>query len=245
MEIKLPFTPEIAERFDSLYQLLNRKYGIIQLKIKIEKRELFIYTVRNIDDLLDELIAAGVEDERVKDERLPYWAEIWPASLGLAKFILKKNIFFKNEEVLEIGCGLGISGMSAAILGGNVLLTDYQEDALRFSELNWMVNLNIVPATALMDWRFPNIQKQFDVILASDVVYEKRLFSPVCNTFEQLLKPAGRIYLSEPDRPISHNFFELLIEKKFSYKKENMSVYFREKATPLSIYEIRKENFEK
>ena len=176
MEIKSPFTPEIAERFDSLYQLLSRKYQVEQTDINIGERCFRIIAVKNIDDLLDRLSQANPDSVEVKDERLPYWGEIWPSSLALSRFILETAVLQKNTKTLELGCGIGLVGMTAALCGADVLLTDYQPDALRFAEMNWLVNLGESPKVKVLDWRNLEISEQFDFILASDVVYEKRFF---------------------------------------------------------------------
>ena len=87
MEINLPFPQEAAERFDALYQLLSRKYNVEQSTIKIDSGEYRIISVKDMDELLDRLIGMNPEEIEVKDERLPYWAEIWPASLAMSRIV--------------------------------------------------------------------------------------------------------------------------------------------------------------
>jgi len=240
MEIKLPFTPELAERFDGLYQYLSRKYQLEQKDLNIQGKSFRIFSVKNLDDLLDELIRSDPDDVALKDERLPYWAELWPASLALAKFILKTKVISERDAVLELGCGLGLAGIAASGQSRRVLITDYQPDALRFAELNWLLNVGESPAAALMDWRQPNLKKRFDVILASDVVYEKRFFWPVIDSFQTLLAPAGKILLSEPNRAVARPFFKLLRAEGFDYRRIEIKVPFQEKNVFVSIYEIRR-----
>ncbi len=240
MEIKLPFTPELAERFDGLYQYLSRKYQLEQKDLRIRGRSFRIFSVRNLDDLLDELIQADPNDVAVKDERLPYWAELWPASLALAEFILATPAIGEGDAVLELGCGLGLAGIAASVRSRRVLITDYQPDALRFAELNWLLNVGESPAAVLMDWRRPDLNRRFDVILASDVVYEKRFFRPVIDSFHTLLTPEGKVLLSEPNRAVARPFFNLLRQEGFDFRKTEIRVPFQEKNVLISVYEIRR-----
>ncbi|MEJ2635381.1 MAG: methyltransferase domain-containing protein [Calditrichia bacterium] len=240
MDIEFPFATEIAERFDSLYQLLSRKYRIEENTYDLGERKYRIISVKNLDDLLNEIIKLDPNHVEVKDERLPYWAEIWPSSLALSRFILDSGMLGRGTSVLELGCGLGLVGMAALDAGADVLFTDYQPDALRFSELNCLLNLGKSSATALMDWRQPDLKSRFEVILASDVAYEKRFFWPLIDTFNQLLRPGGHVYLSEPNRKVANKFLDMLREEGFVLKKTDIQVKFRGKAPFISVYDIWK-----
>ncbi len=238
--MELPFTPETAQRFDGLYQLLSRKYRVEEIRREIAGEKFRLFKVENMDDLLDELIAADPDSEEVKDERLPYWAEIWPSAIALADFILRHSLWTADARILEIGCGLGLVGMAAAKKGGDILLTDYQPDALRFTEINWLMNLGVTPPTALMDWRNPDMDRRFDVILASDVAYEKRFFYPLIDTFRRLLAPDGHLFLSEPNRDIAAEFFRMLEREGFRLERHQVTVHFHGKNLAPAVYDIRK-----
>lgn len=238
MNIELPFTIEAAERFDSLYQLFSRKYQIEQNNLEISGRKLNILAVSNLDELLEELVAKNSNHIDIKDERLPYWAEIWPSAIGLAKFILENLVFTPEMKVLEIGCGVGLAGIAAKIKGANILLTDYQPDALRFCEMNWLLNLGFAPNTLLLDWRKPNLKREFQYILASDIVYEERYFQPVIELFQKLLHRAGHIFLSEPNRSVTKKFFKMLQEAGFNFDNFQLPVSLKKKKYHISVNDI-------
>ncbi len=241
----MPYIPGLTEEFDNLYQFLNRKYPLMQVNHRIAGEEFSLFSVKEIDLLLDELIEKGPEHQDVKDERLPYWAELWPSALALARFVLEHPEQVRNREVLEIGCGLGLAGLAAGKIGAEVLETDYQEDALRLAALNWFVNLQRFPQTALLDWRNPQIDRRFAVILASDVAYERRHFWPLALAFETLLQPGGRILLSEPNRPIARDFFNILREEGFFLERREMKIPFEDRQTTVSVYEITRDEIHK
>ncbi|GAB4332324.1 MAG: methyltransferase domain-containing protein [Calditrichia bacterium] len=236
----MPFSEEIAGHYDGIYQLLSRKYRLEKLELEIAGEPYRVYAVDNLEEILDELAARPNDDPDVRDERLPYWAEVWPSALALAGHIAENNAVSENQTVLEIGCGLGIPGMVAAKYTEMVLMTDYMEDALFFTQLNCMTNLGRVPHCKLMDWRQLEDLEPFDIILASDVVYEKRYFWPLIELFKTLLRPDGKILLAEPNRSVAQEFFEVLEGEAFNWQKESREVFFREKKTGVSIYTISK-----
>ncbi len=238
MDLKLPIPEEYADRFDGLYQYLSRKYNLQVSEYGIENLIFRIYGARNIDELVEELILKDPDDVDLLDERLPYFAEMWPAALALSRYLLRAEVVQKGTTVLELGCGLGLAGIVAGHFGGNVLETDYQPDALRLTELNWLINRGQIPATALMDWRHPEIESKFEVILASDVVYEKRFFWPLIDTIRLLLAPGGHVFISEPNRTLAKDFFKILEQESFVMEQHVVPVHFRERDVNVSVYNI-------
>ena len=50
---------------------------------------------------------------------------VWPASVALARLLAHVPSLTQGKRVLELGCGLGAAGLSAATAGASsVLLTD-------------------------------------------------------------------------------------------------------------------------
>ena len=231
--MKLNVNQELSLRFDSLYQWLNRRYQLTLIKQKVAGYTFRIYKVGNVDSVLDEVISQQSEP----DENAPYWTELWPSAIGLGKFIRRKKL--EGRNALGLGSGVGLAEMAARRQGANVVLSDKQEDALRLAELNWIMNFDESPQLISLDWRQPNIDRKFELILASDVVYEQRLFWPLIDTFRKILTPDGEIYLSEPNRPIAKGFFELLEEQGFSFERFDERILYNKRATDVSVYLIR------
>lgn len=231
--IDLPFTDDMAYRFDSLYQWLDRKYRLAQIDVDIAGKAFRIFKIANID----EVIEAVLEISQNPDEEAPYWAEIWPSALGLGQFVIREDRL-SGKSVLELGSGLGIAGIAAREAGAAVVFSDIHDDALRMSELNFIVNFKSAPMIQKLDWRNPAVAQKFDIILAADVAYETRLFWPLIDTFNQILSPEGEILLSEPNRTIAKRFFEMLDQEGFEYQKYDEMVAVNEMKTNISIYRI-------
>jgi len=186
-------------------------------EISLGKQRFVISRIKNLDALVDQ-----VSDDRFnEDERLPYWAELWPSARALSGYILENPALFKNKEILELGCGLGLTTLALASAHPAYLLaTDYEQDALDHASANFENNNMASPDFALLDWRNPNLKQTFDVILASDVAYEERFFQPLISLFGEYLKPGGVIILAEPNRRIARGFFgKLALQRGFIMNK--------------------------
>ncbi len=166
-----------------------------------------LHKIKDIDVLYDSLLAKGEDHEDVKDERIPYWAELWPSSIALSKYLVSVVQDFDNKNVLEIGCGLGLCGITAGLIGGNVTLSDYMQEALIIAEQNWSLNIERPAKLLKLDWRYPDIQYKSDVILAADILYEKRAHAYIADFIQQMLKRRGMVLLADPRRSASKDFF--------------------------------------
>ena len=57
---------------------LERRYRTVTRTLELGGREIGLLSPANADDLIS-------EDDYVKDERLPYWADLWPSAQILAE----------------------------------------------------------------------------------------------------------------------------------------------------------------
>ncbi len=212
----------VQQRIEELKSELG-KFCTIQLKkFPAGTAAYEAYAVKDMDELLDWLIEQSPDHPDVADERLPYWAEVWPSSLGLATYLRDADWITPEMSVLELGCGPGIAGLGAAHRTKNVTVSDYQPEALELAELNWLHNAGRSPEKLLLDWRYPDEKFKYDILLAADVAYEKRFFEPLLNTFRKMTRPGGSVVLSEPGRAIAKDFFDLMEKQGWSYSKENL-----------------------
>lgn len=139
------------------------------------------------------------ESEFNADERLPYWAELWPAARALARHLLDGPA--PAGRVLELGCGIALPSLALRWRGAEVLATDYYPDALLFARANAARNGLPTPATTLLDWRESAPQLgRFDLILAADVLYEQRNAQSLAAALPRLLAPTGKVLLADPQR---------------------------------------------
>ncbi|MFL5964483.1 MAG: class I SAM-dependent methyltransferase [Gaiellaceae bacterium] len=134
-----------------------------------------------------------------QDEFLPYWAELWPASIALATALPE----VAGLRVVELGCGLGLPSLVAAARGADVTATDWAEDAVELLRENAARN-GLELRTEVRDWREP-WPERFDLALAADVLYERRNVEPL---LERLRELAPVAYVGLAGRPYEAEFLE-------------------------------------
>jgi predicted nicotinamide N-methyase len=180
-------------------------------EIFVGDKSFMIRRVKNIDVLID---AISEEEFRV-GERLPYWADIWPSSIALSEYVLENQDDFAGKKILELGCGLGLTGIVASAIGGEVIFTDNDSHALYFTEENFRRNFKRKASVQLFDWRNPGHSQSFDIILAADIIYEKRWLEPVLNVLDKKLAETGIAYIANPDRTVGRAVNEMIEGKKW------------------------------
>ncbi|MFC1525285.1 methyltransferase [Candidatus Latescibacterota bacterium] len=175
--------------------------------------------------LLDRLIEQ--EDGFNRTTRFPYWAEIWPASLALSRWLHRARVTPPAKVVLELGCGVGLVGVALARLGWRVESTDFVEDALIFATHNADIN-GVTPRhrVAYLDWSHP-VGEPTDCVVASDVAYEKKSQPYLARVMRRLLVPGGRLYISDPKRPASQPFFASLERLGYDHQIDGIGVHWR------------------
>lgn len=210
------------------------------IQIEIAPYVIEIERVTNIDALFDDLIAKGNEHEDMKDERIPYWAELWPSALALSHYMVAMKLDWKEQSVLEIGCGLGLPSIVAGKLGAtDVVLSDYLAEAVDFAKANWNRNILAKAEGISVDWRSPNPALAADVLIAADIAYEERTFEYLAPAFKALCKPNGVILLSEPNRALAKSFLQQLENQGFTIKKHQTKQSLFGAEYLINIFELR------
>jgi predicted nicotinamide N-methyase len=209
------------------------------LHLTIKNCSVDLIQISNVDEVIDALIASNPNDEAYVDERIPYWTDLWPAAIAMSEFIIENTSMFEHKKVIELGCGLGLPSIIAADIVKEITMTDYLDDALVFakrnSELNHLSNISFQK----LDWRNINTGHQkYDVILASDIAYEKRFFEDLPNALKTLMHYHSLAILSEPGRAFASDFLEGLKEH-FSVTKFSKEINWRGTKFNVGIYLLR------
>lgn len=227
---------EQSERKALLLQELRSQYKLQKVSLPLGEETFALHLVEDVDSLLDDLLAKGETHEDVLDERIPYWAELWSSAIAMAEYILGSDEFGPKTNVLEIGCGLGLSGVVAGSKDADVTLSDYLSDALKMAELTWLENIDHPAKLMKLDWREIDPNLTYDWILAADVAYEERNFAPLISAFKILLKPGTRLLLTEPGRAIAQGFLSSLEKQGFSVLRSSRKVKWKGVESRIGLY---------
>ena len=171
---------------------------VVEEVVALDGRDLRLLRPRDAEALLD-------EDAFEHEEYLPYWAELWPSSLALARAVSARAL--RGARTLELGCGPGLPSIAAALAGGRVLATDWSPDAIAMARANAERNGAQVE-TLVCSWTEPGPlveRAPWDLVLASDVLYEARN----ADALLELLPRLGReVWLADPGRVPAARFLE-------------------------------------
>ena len=216
---------------DALVGAVTRRFRTSVEDATVDERTFSILKPANSDDLIR-------EEDFVKDERLPYWADVWPSSIILAGKLLELD--GHGRSALELGCGVGLSTVAATSAGFDVLATDYYEDALDVTRANVFRNLGTIARTRLVDWRhLPLDLGTFDLIFASDVLYENEYAKLLPILFRGLLSPEGMALIADPGRVAAPVFVDACAEHGLTIRnKETRPFEAGEIKQKIDIYEI-------
>jgi predicted nicotinamide N-methyase len=177
---------------------LAARFQIVCTAVPLAGRRLQVYHPRSADDLIS-------QEDFDRDERLPYWADVWPSARVLAEHVVR--LAGAGRRLLDLGCGAGLVGLAAAVAGFEVLAVDYYPEALEFVAANALANDLTRVATRHVDWRtWPADLGRFDVVAASDVLYELPHAGWVAAALASALAPAGLGLIADPGRRTAAEF---------------------------------------
>lgn len=159
--------------------------------------------------------AMKVETARLLTEKGIFWSRVWPAGLALGLHLLEESDLCTGRSVLELGAGLGIGAVCAAVAGASlVVATDIAPKGLAFAKQS-VVDNGLDPGTssfktATWDWNEPpppGLAGPYDVVLAGDVIYTDEHAPRLGQLLLKLVKPRGVVLFSDSlERPykLSH-----------------------------------------
>ena len=224
----------IDDELTRLRAELAAEYDLREVAHRFGESDFAFLSVLDSYALLDRIDPAAF----VKDEQMPYWAEIWPAAVTLSRQIMESGEL-AGKSVLELGAGVGMASIAAAKSGARVLCTDYSAEALRFVAWNAMRN-RVALDTARLDWRLVKGDEKFDVIIAADVLYERVNLLPIVTAIDALLAPGGAAFIADPRRRLAEQFLELVHENGFRIAETRMFDADGDQTVAVTIYKLER-----
>lgn len=143
--------------------------------------------------------------ERVAGEPLaaPFWAYAWPGGCALARVLLDQPDLVRGQRVLDFGAGGGVTALAAAHAGAAaVTANDIDPWALLVVDIAARAQGLRVATFAEDLCDAPGLVDDYDVLLCSDLAYEKSetprqrrvLERAVANGAAVFVADAGRTY---------------------------------------------------
>jgi predicted nicotinamide N-methyase len=172
--------------------------ALIEETFELAGRRVTLLRPPNADELID-------EESFDEDEFLPYWAELWASGIALAKVVSALDL--RGSRVLELGAGLGLPSLAAALRGASVLATDWADDAVALLRANAKRN-SIRLRVKRVRWDDPEPllrEAPWQLVLGADLLYEER---NAAQLLELLPRLGTEIVIADPGRPFAKAFFE-------------------------------------
>ena len=183
-------------------EAFQKEYETDTVDVVIRKRKFSLLVPKSIDRFIDH--------ENIFN-KFPLWAKVWEPCLILADHLTSMPVN-PEKRFLEIGGGLGLVSVVASSFGHNVIMTEYNHDALNFASANAHINGCSNLEIMELDWNKPELKGTFDRIIACEVIYKEESFYPILRLFRTYLKEVGEILLSERVRKTSIEFFRQMSE---------------------------------
>jgi predicted nicotinamide N-methyase len=187
---------------EALAESLSRRFRVVDTVVQVGDRSVSILHPASAEELINE---ADFE----RDERLPYWAELWPSARILATHVSAMN--GAGRSMLELGCGAGLVTTAASLAGFALTASDYYDDAVQFARLNAWRNGAPIAAGMMLDWRnLPERLDRYEFVIASDVLYERPYGEIVAQVIGTTLAGGGVALVADPGRVGRESFLDAL-----------------------------------
>ena len=129
---------------------------------------------------------------------------------------------------------MGLAGAVAAAMGARVLLADREPPALLLARLNTLPFARRV-RTRCLDWRTDRLEERFDLILGSDILYDRSQWDALAAFWTEHLTAQGRVLLGEPGRAAG-DLFDAWIAGRGWRVRQSWQQTPRQK--PIRIFEL-------
>ena len=218
---------------DRVMEQIGSKFAVETIPLKIGEQILKIVQIKDYEEFILDRIEA--DDPNVTEA--PFWAKLWEASFLLAYFLGKQPVR-PHHHLLEIGAGIGIVGIYAALCGHRITVTDINEDALLFARANALLNGLSDLEIRKLDWSDLGETRRYDAIVGSEVVYDRRSYPLLVSFLSRSLAPDGVIFLAKHADLPAPSFFEELT-KCFVFKKTSQSLRMDDEAQQIELFAVR------
>lgn len=196
--LELPKTPE---------GLTDVPGGWAEREWTIEGQTFRLVLPASPDAFLDD---ADVHAAFDRDEYMPYWAYLWPASLKMVTAVLRTS-WVPGTEVLELGAGIGLVGLAGLAKGLRVTFSDYESKAVDLALFNARRAGYTQASGLVLDWRSPP-ERQFPLLWGCELLYEDRNHEPLLQLTRTMLSPGGTAWFVDGGRAKAERFCRLLPE---------------------------------
>lgn len=154
----------------------------------------------------------------------PLFGIVWDSGKVLAHFMFDYEI--EGKRILEVGCGMALSSLMLNERKADITATDYHPEVELFLSQNVLLNKGKVIPFIRTDWADDDCGLgKFDVIIGSDILYERDHIDLLSHFLDQHTQPHCEIIIVDPGRAQHSRFSKKMISLGYSHsqsKPENL-----------------------
>ena len=173
--------------------------------IRSQSLKVYVPDIHQVKDVYEK------QKQTDPETAFPYWARVWPASLGLCEFLADHLQFIGGKKILELGAGLGLPSLFASQYAKEVITSDFNPDAVTLMKRSVIENGIKNIECRLLDWNHLPPFPEADTLLISDVNYDPIAFESLHTVLQFFLTHKSSIVLSTPQRLMAKSFIERLL----------------------------------
>lgn len=162
----------------------------------------------------------------------PLFGMLWPSSRHLAAYMATRPVLI-DERILEVGCGLALASLVCHRRGSDVTASDCHPLTSRFLTANAGLN-DMRPLTYRHgDWAREddspnttqnlNVSGRFDVIMGSDVLYERDEIGHLPKFIDRHAKNQVEVLIVDPNRGNRAAFNRRMAHDGFALEEVDLS----------------------
>jgi predicted nicotinamide N-methyase len=199
---------------------IQKRYRLSQQAVTLNDDPITLYQVADADRVVEAAIAAeshllNYDNRNAVD---PFWAQHWTSSFAFAtqwRSVFAKAGYQKMAvpRVTELGCGGGMLSVALYRAQVQLIATDASSEALLLAKLNGHAN-RVDLRTRQLDWRSPNnVEEKFDLIIGSDVAYDRKMFPSLEATILAVGREDAKAIFAEPNRSLGDEFIDHMLNR--------------------------------
>jgi predicted nicotinamide N-methyase len=136
-------------------------------------------------------------DAAIRGKRDPYAGILWPSSIALARALLPE--IEAGAYVIDAGAGTGLISLAAARRGAHVLALDHDPVALELLAAG-AARQSLQLETALFDLTSAQPLPRCDVIIFSDLLYQRDFALMVAGRAVEAVRQGAKVLVGDPGR---------------------------------------------
>lgn len=152
----------------------------------------------------------------------PHFGQLWPAGSILAERLSRFPI--EGKRILEIGCGMALSSLVLHGRGADITASDHHPLAAEFLAHNCALNDMTSLPYLTAHWDRPDVSLgSFEVIVASDVLYERGHAVGIADFIARHAAASAEVLISDPGRGNAPALRRLLIDQGFVCDEQRLA----------------------